>query len=673
MAVRLRQLFITFLIVAGYLCTGAAWKVWMVVRHPPGGPFTDAIQNALAPYSSLPVGYALGPRFGRLAWSLRMAAHASDSEPADLKEAVAIDRDLARSRGAWSDVAAYALASLEEKPGVIDPHSPVSYVTFILALDEQRWGRTTLSRSGSLQDAVDRYRALTADFPASPAAPDALLRLAELERGQWEFVASDTCAEAARSLQPLRHMAANNPLDARQKPSSVVIALAAHYVEYLKASPERRRSLARPLAGEARAAGDLPLYRWLNGVTTESSSGLGSAQNPAISITWLGKPVVGAHAALLVVSSLRTAALSQMAIAGQVQKQTHLSLSAITQNLDSLNPARPDDPLHAAAAAILSPERATPLVRRLPGARTGPDGIAHFGSLDGAPMGVTILLNDLVGPDVCLAPFYPAVRQSQVRFVPRVTVLPPILSPNGPPTLRWLPYPGAVRYRVAVALEPSLADSPTEAALSPDWDRRVLWWKDDVTGAQTVMNVKGFVGPSGNLSSNGLWVGWVYRVMITAQDGQGRPLATSIGLQDHPEEFFRVPVEWLALDTTQSRAPARSSLREWRFPARPFAFRGRQRGPRRTPFIPSESDPLEKVLEAARALAPAAMPGSSAKEADLTPVPAHSAAAVPLARWPSAPTEGQGPIPLQDPFLRQFAENPSGAGGAGGGLPFGLP
>ena len=85
------------LILATYLCLGAAWKVWMVMRYPAVGPsFNADIREAMRPYSELPVGYVMGSAFGEFAAGVRLQY--TDSSPAGSKRAAEYYRWVVRSQ-----------------------------------------------------------------------------------------------------------------------------------------------------------------------------------------------------------------------------------------------------------------------------------------------------------------------------------------------------------------------------------------------------------------------------------------------------------------------------------------------------------------------------------------------------------------------------------------------
>ncbi|HET6384723.1 MAG TPA: hypothetical protein VFJ58_15130 [Armatimonadota bacterium] len=654
---RLRQILLAVAVIAIYLGIGAAWKVWMVVRHPPAGKSIDqAIETALKPYSSLPVGYVLGPNFGRVAAAIRLAGQATDSNGAAAREAARLDRAVIRSGGSWADVAGLGLAEIEQRPGRGSESQ-----AFFIYLDPQRWGRTSEPFNPDTWKAADRYRQIAADYPQSPAAADALNRLADLDEGQWEFHDSRICRLTAMLLQPARPQGLSALRAQTEKEDPAASSAATAYDLYLAARPVDRASLSGPLYELASKADDLPLARWLK----PGAAAIPGSGSEVIRLLWKNRPLSGTPVAMLDASRLRAAMAASSYLSKRVGQKGEVSPGDLEGAVEQLNPARADDPFRPGALALISPPMAAHVAEGLPVHRTGADGAARFDQNPASLAGVALLITPPAGAgDLSFVAPGELDNPMDFRFAPRIQLRTARIRTGDPPLLRWVTYHGAAQYLVAVALEPPAIGASQSTALSPDWDKNVTWWRDGIRGNSVVMDPARFVGPPTDLSRNGLWAGEIYRIIVVAEDASGRTLSTSIGLVDHPDEFFSPSLDWLALNTPQASVPARAGSYQTLFA--PMA-RWRRRRPAKL-ARPAPTDPLEKVLEMARAAAPMTLPGTTGREMHLTPAPAHSADAVPLAPLPGIASQGQGPIPLQNPFLERFKQSPA----MGLGLALGL-
>jgi hypothetical protein len=158
---------------------------------------------------------------------------------------------------------------------------------------------------------------------------------------------------------------------------------------------------------------------------------------------------------------------------------------------------------------------------------------------------------------------------------------------------------------------------------------------------------------------------------VSAEDASGRVLATSLGLADHPEEFFHPADNWLALRGPDARVPGATADPS---EGAPRFFRKR-RGKASPTFRGPVADPLEQVMAEARAMAPATLSGAADAEARLTPVPLHSPDAVHPAARPWLESDGQGPLELKPPFeqITRQSGGLSGLMGLAGGLADGPP
>ena len=647
----MKRLALILLLLAVYLCTGAAWKILMIVRHPEQGrPMVDLIRDALAPYSSLPVGWALGPRFGRLAGALRLASATSGG--AEVKHIHAINtlRGLEQSDGAWADAALYELAMLEARQGL--PGESPHLQSFLLILDSQRWGRSTIPESSGADLAITHLRRLIELYPGSPVAADALEALADLQHKQWEFTDEEICRMASSILRPAPAGKTDDRPTKSQTERPELAALAMKYVLYLRSTSSRRSIQRAELHDMAVHCGDTPLERWVGG--TEPSA---PAANPgyAIPVNVNRTPEVGVHVALLDIPSLRESVSAEQAFGNKARDQLHVSISTIRSTLDASNPARSDDPLRLAASVLQSVPIASEVIRHLPLAVSGPSG-AVFSTAPDA-VGVAALLNVPAGPDLCIQPPDDSDPTTSLQLVTSVQVLHTALASNSPPILRWRAYPGAASYRAYVILESPSAPGAAATEIAPEWSRRTLWWRNDIRATSIQMDPRGFVGPASDLAHNGIWAGESYRVVLEAFNGTGQAIATSIGLADHPDEYFTPIKNWLGLDGAGAQAPARAALHQFRWP-RPWRH-NRYREMLSSRVRIDAPQPLDDVLTLARSEDETLRTGTPNTVGALNPVAARSPSAVPLTSWPSIHSDGQGLIPLQTPLLRHILSSPT--------------
>lgn len=662
--VRLWQLIVVLALIAIYLCSGAAWKVWMVLRHPPSdSSISTAIQRELRPYKGVPVGYALGLRFGQFAGAMRVLSQAHSSRN-QVRIAANTLRHLASTPGSWQDVALYELASLEARAGWLSEVSSEPSRTLIIFMDAQRWGRSASFVSSDLGKAQRHFFSIVQRDPDSPVSADALAALSELENAAWRFRDGAVLQVMAASVGIHRY----NPPPSSQGPDGSSTSedaslkdAARRLLSYLKLKGRGSGSNREKVVAALSRAGATQLMGWVESSMPRDAGGerpgirnaLDNQDRPLdatfnrskafeqygaarVRVTARNQPLPGIPIVLLDPLSLRATARS-----GAISRLAPVqSGSEIAQTVQDLNPARPDDPLNFAATALVSPAVAQPLASTLPYGVTGPGGAAVLENPGPLTVGSALLVTwPGSAADLCLDPGSSA---EQIRLVPRVHVLKSNSSNLSAPLIRWKPYPGADHYLVALLLEAPPPSGALSVGMSPAWSKHTAWWRDNVRGTSIRMDPGGFVGPASELKANGLWIGEIYRVVIVAQSRMGAPIASSIGLMDHPEEFFAPALNWLALRSPDSRVPAREAEREFRIRL------GRRE---RKVHFRAANDPLENVIEIARSLAPPVLPGNTTREATLSPAVPNSSAAVRLFPLPGIRGEGRGLMPLAPPAV----------------------
>ncbi|MCA1595349.1 MAG: hypothetical protein LC772_02835, partial [Chloroflexi bacterium] len=515
-----------------------------------------------------------------------------------------------------------------------------------------------------LRQAAQEYRLIVSDHPRSPVAFDALLRLAANEDDSWDFAAAAVDRLTAKVLDPGRSAEDNRLPGQPVSADPAAHTLASLYADYLLASPGRRRDVLPMLLLHARDQHDGALVDALS--AEEAPPGGGAKHHPSeaavappraptsetVRVFRDGRPLPGVYAALVDPGRLHSLGDTARLFGSAAASGSTVPRGEMMQTLQQLNPVRPDDPLQSSGVVLISSLLASQVVKRLHVEQTGPSGAAFFGQDIAGAVGAALLLDEAGSePDSSLA----RGDTGDIQLAPRVRLSAPILSARKPPLLRWFPYPGAAKYSAVVALESPAPPRGRSVAVGPDWDRHVTWWRDGITGASIRLDPGGFVGPADSLVGNGLWSRAIYRVIVTAEDASGRPLSSSLGLKDHPEEFFTLPANWLGLRSKGAKVAARAEDLE--IPGfggvkRALSRLRRHPGPGPSPLRePLHTDPLEQVIELARSLHPTTLPGVSVSEPDLVPVDPYSPEAAPLARWPALATGGQGKIPLSSPFL----------------------